>query len=56
MAQDIVSESGDAWPAALGADGDVAAPETRAEGHTVLLWFGDEGAPVLRLAPILLDL
>ena len=52
MAQDVVSESGDAWPAALGADGDVAAPDTRAEGDVIHLWFGDEAAPVVRLAPI----
>jgi len=52
MAQDVVSESGDAWPAALGAEGEVAAPDTRADGDTIYLWFGDEAAPVVRLAPI----
>jgi hypothetical protein len=52
MAQDVVGESGDAWPAALGAEGDVAAPGTRVDGDAVLLWFGEEAAPVVRLAPI----
>ena len=53
MAQDVVSETGgDPWPAAVGPARDLAAPDTRVEGDAVHLWFGDEAAPVLRLAPI----
>jgi hypothetical protein len=53
MAQDVVSEtSGDPWPAAVGPSRDLAAPDTRVDDDAIHLWFGDEGAPVVRLAPI----
>jgi len=53
MAQDVVNEtSGDPWPAGLGPGTDLAEPGTRAEGGTILLWFGAEDQPVLRLPAI----
>jgi len=56
MAQDVVSETtADAWPAPVGPGPDLAEPGTRADGRAVVLWFGAEDAPVLRLPSIPLD-
>jgi hypothetical protein len=57
MAQDKVSETTtDPWPASAGTGPDLAEPGTRAEGRAVVMWFGVEDAPVLRLPPISLDI
>jgi hypothetical protein len=56
MAQDVVSETtADPWPAPLGGGSDLAEPGTRAEGRAIVLWFGAEDTPVLRLPSITLD-
>ena len=52
-AQDVVSETtGMPWPRATGAALDLALPFARVEGRTLHLWFGDEHAPAVRLAPV----
>jgi hypothetical protein len=54
-AQDVVSETtGTPWPRAAGATLDLALPFARLDGQTLHLGFGDESAPALRLAPIVL--
>ena len=56
MAQDVVSETAaDPWPAPIGPGLDLAEPGTRVEGRAVVLWFGAEDAPVLRLPPVMLE-
>lgn len=56
MAQDVVSETAaDPWPASVGPGPDLAEPGTRAEDRAIVLWFGPEDAPVLRLPSITLD-
>jgi hypothetical protein len=44
---DILTEE---WP--LGPDGSVVYPASRVEGDNLLMWFGDEQAPVLGLPPL----
>ena len=53
LAQDVVSEALDAtWPGPAGASADLPIPGARVDGEVVRLWFGDEDAPVLRLADV----
>src|SRR5712672_2832544 len=50
FAQDVVMESTrEPWPG--GPAGGVM-PETQVIGEQLHMWFGDEGAPVLRLRPV----
>jgi len=41
------------WP--LGRDGKAVDAGTRVNGSELLMWFGDERAPVIALAPLSLD-
>jgi hypothetical protein len=41
------------WP--LGRDGKAVHAGTRVNGNELLMWFGDEGAPVIALPPLNLD-
>ncbi|MEZ5292561.1 MAG: hypothetical protein R2745_15880 [Vicinamibacterales bacterium] len=53
LAQDVVCEALDVtWPGPPGGGGDLPIPGARMDGGVVCLWFGDEDAPVLRLADI----
>ena len=48
--QDYIAETTtEPWP---GTGGRQPNPDARLEVNTVLMWFGPEGAPVLRLPPI----
>lgn len=53
FAQDVVCEALDAtWPAAGPSTLDLPIPGARAGDGVLHLWYGDEDAPVLTLAPI----
>jgi len=50
-AQDSVIEMlREQWP--LGPNGRVAEPAARVEGELLLMWFGKEDQPVIRLSPV----
>lgn len=49
FAQDVVCEALDrSWPAASAASVDLPIPGARIDGNVLVLWYGDEAAPVLR--------
>lgn len=55
LAQDVVCDALDrTWPGPAGAVDDQPIPGARVEGDVVMLWYGDEDAPVLRLADVAL--
>ena len=57
LAQDVVCEALDAtWPGPPGAAADLPIPGARVDGEIVRLWYGNEDAPVLRLADVSLAL
>jgi len=41
------------WP--LGPGGEFAHPVVRVDGRQLLMWFGEEGAPVIVLPPLSID-
>jgi hypothetical protein len=53
LAQDVVCEALDrTWPGQAGTVDDLPVPGARVDGDVVMLWYGDEDAPVLRLADV----
>lgn len=53
LAQDVVCDALDAtWPGPPGAGDDLPIPGAAVDGAVVRLWYGDEDAPVLALAPV----
>jgi hypothetical protein len=52
-AQDAVMELlSEEWP--LGPNGTVAEPGARVEGDRLVMWFGEESAPVIVLPPVVI--